>query len=214
MCENLLLPACIVGQVPLRPTLWLADWNRRLARNKWLGTLTCECVEQMVRVRHLLAVPDPWRAQKRVRILCARTMGRANRSQSVGALLRAPERASWHMMELRFLGRALGDTQSISPPAGKGWFDFAGTRPVPAAATAAQGGTLVPLARCPQQCGHRGACVVGEGSRGRAPRLGRSCQCFPGAIRNQQGSCIDHPHRGTAGSAAVVDSMSGQEQWP
>ncbi len=125
-CEALALPACAIGGVALRPTLVAADWERcagpqtarapetpaRAApsvppsnlvhrRARWLGPLTCACLDQLVAMRHVLYYRDPWRAALRVPATCAEMPGD---DQSVGALLDAPGVANWTARYILFRG--------------------------------------------------------------------------------------------------------------
>ena len=87
-CSELALPACAVHGQPLRPTFLLHHgWERRLFRDEWMGPLTCSCIEQMARLRHLVQYNNPWIARRQHAVVCA-TGG------EVGALLTAPQNAA------------------------------------------------------------------------------------------------------------------------
>ena len=116
-CSELALPACAVHGQPLRPTFLLHHgWERRLFRDEWMGPLTCSCIEQMARLRHLVQYNNPWIARRQHAVVCA-TGG------EVGALLTAPQNATWRKMTLALLGTDTAALANQMPPvAGLGFF--------------------------------------------------------------------------------------------
>ena len=182
-CSQLVLQACAIEGQPLRPTFILhRGWERRLAIERWVGPLTCACIEQMVQLRNLVQYGNPWVAKSRNPIVCARTPA----GEDVGALLAAPQKATWHtlVMALREGASTQSTALKLPPVAGLSWFKLlpegggggGGGGGMPAFTTS-EIHRLVPLEQCPQRCGSRGYCVRANAN---APAR---CACFPPAIR-------------------------------
>ena len=120
-CEQLLLPACAVGGQPLHPTYFLhKGWERRVEREQWVGPLTCACIDQMAQLRNLVLFNNPWVAKARHRIFCAR----APAGEDVGALLAAPQNATWEAIVMGLRGTSQTSVIAVRPPPveGLGWF--------------------------------------------------------------------------------------------
>ena len=215
-CSELALPACAVRGQPLRPTFLLhRHWERHLFRDEWLGPLTCSCIEQMVRLRHLVQYNNPWVARRQHSVVCA-TGG------DVGSLLAAPQNATWSKVTVALLGTDTAMIANQMPPVnGLGFFRVrpdpnggSGHRVQTLGATAAAGiGALEPLHRCPQLCGSRGYCTTFQ-----PPREPVRCVCYPPAVRNGRGSCADPPLPRSAPlprpATVNVRTVSGWEKCP
>ena len=209
-CSELALPACAVRGQPLRPTFLLhRGWERQLFRDEWVGPLTCSCIKQMVRLRHLVQYSNPWVARRLHSVVCA-TGG------DVGSLLAAPQNATWSQVSVALLGTDTAMVANQMPPVnGLGFFRV---RPDPyggklGATAAAEIGALEPLHRCPQLCGSRGYCTTF-----RPPREPVRCVCYPPAVRDTRGSCADPPLPRSAQlprpATVNVRTVSGWERCP
>ena len=205
-CSELALPACAIDGQPLRPTHLLhKGWERRLNQHQWIGPLTCACVEQMARFRNLVIYSNPWVAKPRHQIFCARPAA----GEDVGALLAAPQNATWATLTMSLRGTSMTSVTAVRPPPvdGLGWFEARperGRTPPMPATVERQVRALVPLDHCPGRCGGRGSCVRAEGGRA-MQRLGRMvlgrgesggggrCECYAPAVADERGSCADRP---------------------
>ena len=135
----------------------------------------------------------------------------------MGALLTAPQNATWRKMTLALLGTDTAALANQMPPvAGLGFFRL---RPNPnggqlGATAEAAIGALQPLHRCPQLCGSRGYCAAFPPPRERLVR----CVCYPPAVGDGHGSCADPPlpapRQLPRPNSVNVRTVSGWERCP